>query len=68
MRVIGERCHELRVRDESHSWRIFYRVDSDVILILAVHDKKTGKVPPRVLETCRARADRFDRDARRRQG
>jgi phage-related protein len=27
MTAIGARCHELRVRDESHNWRLFYRLD-----------------------------------------
>jgi phage-related protein len=68
MRSVGGRVHELRVRDEDHNWRIFYRVDRDAILILGVHDKKTGKTPPRVIDTCKARAQRYDRDARRELG
>jgi len=27
MPAIGPRCHELRVRDRDHTWRIVYRVD-----------------------------------------
>lgn len=29
MLAIGPRCHELRVRDAGHRWRIFHRVDRD---------------------------------------
>ena len=64
MPEIGRRCHELRVRDEGHSWRIFYRLDADAVLILGVHDKKTEKTPKDVLDACRARAERYDRDAK----
>ena len=65
MGAIGPRCHELRVRDEDHNRRIFYRVDSDAIVVLDVHDKKTPRTPRYVIENCKARARRYDRDARR---
>jgi phage-related protein len=64
MPAIGRRCHELRIRDEGHNWRLFFRLDSDAVLILDVHDKKTQKTPKDVLDACRARAERYDRDAR----
>ena len=60
---IGQRGHELRVRDEGHNWRIFYRLDPDAVVILDVHDKKTPRTPRGVLEACRSRAERYDRDA-----
>ena len=66
MPAMGLRCHELRVRDEGHNWRIFYRVDLDAIVILDVHDKKTPRTPSYVIETCKARVRRYDRDAGRR--
>ena len=65
MPAMGLRCHELRVRDRSHNWRIFYRVDSDAIVILDVHDRKTPRTPAYVIENCKARARRYDRDAGR---
>jgi phage-related protein len=65
MPAMGARCHELRVREKSHNWRIFYRVDSDAIVILDVHDKKTPRTPTRVIEHCKTRARRYDRDAGR---
>jgi phage-related protein len=64
MPAIGRRCHELRIRDDGHNWRLFYRLDLDAVLILGVHDKKTPKTPRDVLDACRARAERFDRDAK----
>lgn len=66
MPVIGSRCHELRMPDAGHNWRIFYRVDSDAVLVLEVVDKKTRRLPAQVIETCRARVQRYDQDARRR--
>jgi phage-related protein len=41
MPAIGSRCHELRIRDRDHTWRIIYRLDPDAVLILAIFDKKT---------------------------
>lgn len=61
---MGARCHELRVRDADHSWRIFYRTDADAVLILGLLDKKTRRIPGDVLRTCKERAERYDRDAR----
>src|SRR5438132_13451995 len=43
--VVGPRCGALRVRDGAHSWRIMYRVDTDVVLIVEVYAKKTRRIP-----------------------
>lgn len=40
--VIGPRCHELRIRDSGHNWRIIYRIDPTAIFIAHVF-AKTGK-------------------------
>jgi phage-related protein len=64
MPEIGPRCHELRVRDAGHRWRIFYRVDRDAVLVQGVLDKKTAATPDHVIAHCRARAARYDRDAK----
>jgi DNA-binding transcriptional regulator YiaG len=34
---IGPRCHELRIRDVTHNWRVIYRIDTD--------DRHRGSVP-----------------------
>ena len=36
---IGAHCHELRIRDENHNWRIIYRIDEDAIVIIEVFQK-----------------------------
>ena len=36
---LGPRCHELRVRDENHHWRVVYLIDSDAIVIAGVFAK-----------------------------
>lgn len=64
MPSIGPRSHELRIRDAGHNWRVFYRLDADAVLILDVLDKKTQKTPRSVLDACRARADKYDRDTK----
>ena len=60
MPSIGARCHELRVRDEDHTWRIVYRLDSDAVVILEVFDKKTERTPKAVIDTCKRRLRQYD--------
>ncbi len=60
MPSIGARCHELRVRDESHNWRIVYRVDVDVVLVVAVFAKTTPKTPRPIIDACKARLKSYD--------
>jgi len=55
MPIVGPRCHELRVPDETGTWRILYRVDSDAIVIAEVFRKKTRATPHQVIETCQRR-------------
>jgi phage-related protein len=60
MPTIGERCHELRIRDREKNWRIVYRVDSDAIVIAEVFSKTTKQTPKPVIDTCRRRLRRYD--------
>jgi phage-related protein len=57
---VGPRCGALRVRDAEHSWRIMYRIDADVVLVLDVYSKKTRKIPDEVIERCQRRLKQFD--------
>lgn len=57
---IGRRCHELRIVDEKVSWRIVYRVDSDVIVIAEVFQKTTRTTPKPVIDICRKRLRDYD--------
>lgn len=59
MPSVGKGCHELRVRDQEHSWRIVYYLGEDAIVILDVFSKKSQKTPTRVIEACRARLARY---------
>jgi phage-related protein len=60
MPSIGKRCHELRVNDESATWRLVYRVDPDAIVILEVFSKKTATTPQAVIEAAKSRLKRYD--------
>lgn len=60
MPSIGRRCHELRVDDGGHWWRIFYRLDADAVVILDVIPKATRKTPPQAIENCRRRLSAYD--------
>lgn len=62
MPSIGPRCHELRIRDEKHAWRIIYRADVDGILIVDVFDKKQNKTPKDVIQNCKKALDGYDRE------
>ena len=64
MPTIGRRCHELRVRDSQHNWRIIYRVDTDAIVIGDIFAKKTGATPKRIIDECAKRFREYDRISR----
>lgn len=61
--AIGARCHELRIVDEGHTWRVMYRVDADAVLILEVFAKKTRVTPKEVIETCQRRIKLYEKAA-----
>jgi phage-related protein len=57
---IGARCHELRVVDQTITWRIVYRMDSDAIVIAEVFPKKTAQTPSAVVAACQKRLKEYD--------
>lgn len=59
MPSIGDRCHELRIRDRDHDWRIVYHLADDAIVILDVFAKKSRKTPKRIIDACRRRLARY---------
>ena len=61
---IESRCHELRIRDRDHHWRIVYRIDRDALVILHVFAKTTAETPETVKEACRQRLKRYDAASR----
>jgi phage-related protein len=61
-KAIGPRCHELRIQDETATWRIMYRIDPDEILILDVFSKKTQTTPASVIGACKQRIKRWDEE------
>ena len=61
MPSIGPRCHELRVRDARHNWRVVYRIDADALLVVAVFAKGTEKTPKRLIDLSRDRLATYDR-------
>ena len=44
MPVFGAHCHELRIQDDSRTWRIIYRIDYEAILILEVFEKQHSQL------------------------
>jgi phage-related protein len=61
---IGARCHELRVRDETKTWRIIYRTDPDAIVIAEVFAKTTRATPASTIDNCKRRLRAYDAAAR----
>jgi len=60
MPSIGKRCHELRINDKTRTWRLFYRVDKDAILIAGVEQKTTQETPKRVIALIKRRLNDYD--------
>lgn len=57
---LGRRCHELRIPDERHTWRIIYRTDSDAVIVLDVFTKKTQATPLAVIRAVKSRLRAYD--------
>ena len=55
MPILGPGCHELRIVDESKSWRIIYHLSDEAVVLLEVFAKKSSRTPQRVLRTCQRR-------------
>lgn len=60
MPSIGRACHELRIRDGQHDWRVVFRIDDDAIVIVEVFSKKQRRTPADVVRTCRMRLRQYD--------
>ena len=65
MPVVGPRCHELRIRDSGHSWRVVLRLDPDAVVIAEVFDKKQQRTPDAVITACRQRLGAYDAAVKR---
>lgn len=61
MPTIGSNCHELRIDDGGVTWRIFYHIDSDAIVILEVFQKKTRTAPKQVIDVVKKRLHSYQR-------
>jgi len=55
MGTVGPACHELRIVDDTKSWRIIYHLSGDAVVLLEVFAKKSGRTPKRIIQTCRWR-------------
>ena len=55
MPSIGKACHELRVNDKNKTWRLFYFLNKDAIVILEVEEKKTQETPKETIKICQQR-------------
>jgi len=60
MPSIGKACHELRVNDQNKTWRLFYFLDTEAIVILEVDEKKTQETPKATLAICQQRKKSYE--------
>ena len=68
MAGLGAGCHELRIVDGSHNWRIMYHIAPDAIVILDVFPKKTAATPKSVIAESRQRLAEFHRAVKGHKG
>jgi phage-related protein/DNA-binding XRE family transcriptional regulator len=52
MPSIGKACHELRVNDQNKTWRLFYLLHAEAIVILEVDEKKTPQTLKQTIAVC----------------
>jgi phage-related protein len=52
MPAIGKSVHELRIKDKDHNWRLFYRIDSDAIILIHWLHKKTQQTSKQDIQLC----------------
>ena len=55
MSQIGPDCHELRVQDRGHTWRIAYHIDDDFLVVLGIFEKHTMQTSKKDIDICRKR-------------
>jgi len=60
MPSVGKRVHELRINDEKVTWRFFYRIDTDCIVMIHWEEKKSEKTTKATIELCKARLASYD--------
>jgi phage-related protein len=48
--------------DEGRTWRVLYRIDTDAVVIAEVFSKKTQQTPKHMIESCKTRLLRYERD------
>lgn len=60
MPTVGRHCHELRIVDEKLTWRIFYRIDSDAIVIPHWMAKKSQTTAKKDIDLARKRLKHYD--------
>jgi phage-related protein len=48
------------INDQAVTWRIFYRIDSDAIIVIGVLKKETPSTPKPTIELCIERLKGYD--------
>lgn len=60
MPAIGKGCGELRIVDETRTWRIVYAIRSQAIVILDTFGKTTRATPEAVIRNSRRRLAQYE--------
>ena len=59
--TVGPQCHELRVKDSRHHWRIVYRLDCDAVLVASIFAKKGKAMQNREFRAAAIRSAAYDK-------
>jgi len=54
--------------DENKTWRLFYRLDPDAIIILEVTEKKTQATSKATIQTCQKRLKSYESHRKQKKG
>ena len=62
MTGIGKRVYELRIKDgeQNKTWRVIYRIDRDMIIVVHWFQKTTDQTPQNTIKTSKARLAGYD--------
>lgn len=59
MPTIGKSCHELRIVDESATWRVIYHLHTEAVVVLHVFAKTTPQTPVEAIRLSQRRLRDF---------
>jgi len=56
----GKGCHELRIADETRTWRVLCAIRPDAVVVLEVFSKTSRTTPQQVMRNSRRRLAQYE--------